>query len=415
MVLFYLSKNWKLKMLNIGLVINPYAGIGGRVGLKGSDGEKIRAQALKLGAKKLALDKALLCFKQFKDYFSDIKIYTASGEMGETLCLELSISHQIVIRSKEKPLSSTPLLVCEDEFIREEKFTSAEDTEILVAKLCQLELDIILFVGGDGTARNVCNAINEEQLVLGIPAGVKIHSGVYSVSPEAAGKLMTDLLLGKMVAVQQADVVDLNEEEFRAGRVKTKYYGEMSVPNSQVYMQSVKHGSTQTDEIELIDIASDVIECMQEDVYYVVGSGTTCAAIMDELNINNTLLGSDVIFNQKLYTADATEKDLLNLIEKSQKVVFILTVIGGQGHILGRGNHQISPEIIKKVGWSSFNIIATKSKLSELQGRPLQVDTGDAGLDHQLFGLKKIITGYHEKVLYPVGYNLGQAPRSIDD
>ncbi|PHS19077.1 MAG: ATP-NAD kinase [Kangiella sp.] len=380
-------------MLNIGLVINPYAGIGGRVGLKGSDGDGIREQAFKLGAKKLSSEKALLCFKQFEAYFNKAKVYTASGEMGEQLCLKLNINHKIVTYPKGNSKSDGLL------------FTSAKDTERLVEELCKLDLDIILFVGGDGTARNVCNVINDEQLVLGIPAGVKIHSGVYSVSPEAAGKLMTDLLSGKLVSVQQADVVDLNEDEFRAGRVKTKYYGEMSVPSSQVYMQSVKHGSTQTEEMELIDIASDVIEELQDDVYYVIGSGTTCAAIMDELNINNTLLGSDVIFNNELYLADATEKDLLNLLENAQKVIFILTVIGGQGHILGRGNHQISPEVIIKAGWSSFNIIATKSKLSELQGRPLQVDTGDAELDHQLFGLKKITTGYHEKVLYPVGFN----------
>jgi len=405
-------------MLNIGLVINPYAGIGGRVGFKGSDGDEIREQAFKLGAKKLALDKAMLCFKQFKDYFSDIKVYTASGEMGEKLCSELSINYEIVTfpimtcRKETDPKETDPKKSNSKEtnhsqkhsLLEAEKFTSAEDTEILVTELCKLELDIILFVGGDGTARDVCNVINDEQLVLGIPAGVKIHSGVYSVSPEAAGKLMTDLLSGNMVSVQQADVVDLNEDEFRAGRVKTKYYGEMSVPSSQVYMQSVKHGATQNEEMELIDIASDIIEEFQDDVYYVVGSGTTCAAIMDELNLNNTLLGSDVIFNNELYLADVTEKDLLDLLERSQKVVFILTVIGGQGHILGRGNHQISPEIIVKAGWSSFNIISTKSKLSELQGRPLQVDTGDADLDHQLFGLKKITTGYHEKVLYPVGW-----------
>jgi len=396
-------------MLNIGLVINHYAGIGGRVGLKGSDGAEIREQAFKLGAKKLAFDKALLCFKQFGEYCNEVKVFTAAGEMGEKLCLKLNLKHQIVTY-KEITSRSFDSLRTNTEY-----FTNAEDTKLLVTELCKLGMDIILFVGGDGTARDVCNAINEEQLVLGIPAGVKIHSGVYSVSPEAAGKLMIDLLLGKMVSVQQADVVDLNEEEYRAGRVKTKYYGEMSVPSSQVYMQSVKHGSMQTEELELIDIASDVIEEMQDDVYYVIGSGTTCAAIMDELNLKNTLLGSDVIFNNELYLEDATEKDLLNLLEKSQKVIFILTVIGGQGHILGRGNHQISPEVIIKAGWSSFNIIATKSKLSELQGRPLQVDTGDAELDHKLFGLKKITTGYHEKVLYPVGYNLEQAPRLIAD
>ncbi len=391
-------------MLKVGLVINPYAGIGGRVGLKGSDGAEIREQALNIGGTKLSIDKAKLCFMQFEEWFNEIKVYTAAGEMGEQLCIELKIEHQVVTY----PINSTNLkkLINSENSNKQLKpfFTSAKDTKTLVSELCKLNLDIILFVGGDGTARDVCNVVMDDQLVLGIPAGVKIHSGVYSVSPEAAGKLMRDLVLGKMVAVQQAGVVDLNEEAFRVGHVKTKYYGEMSVPTSQVYMQSTKQGSGKTEAIELIDIAADIIEGMQDNIYYIIGSGSTCAMIMDELGIKNTLLGSDVIFNQELYLSDATEIDLLQLLKTTKKMIFILTFIGGQGHLLGRGNHQVSPEVIKQSGWDSFKIIATKSKLSELQGRPLQVDTGDIKLDHQLFGLKKITTGYHDTVLYTVGF-----------
>ncbi|MGB0495928.1 MAG: ATP-NAD kinase family protein [Kangiellaceae bacterium] len=379
-------------MLKIGLVINPYAGIGGRVGLKGSDGEHIRDQAFTLGAKKLSMQKALICFKQFEKYHHAINIFTAQGEMGAELCAQLKIPHEIVTNHVE--LNDA----------QEQMFTSAEDTENLVTELCKLKVDIIIFVGGDGTARNVFNANSEDQLVLGVPAGVKIHSGVYAVSPEAAGKLVSDLIQGKILSIQQADVVDLDENEFRAGKVKTKYYGEMNVPDSQIYMQAVKNGSQPSEENELIDIAADLVERMEDDAYYVIGSGSTCAAVMEELGIDNTLLGSDIIKNNQLYIADAVESDLLELLSSDNKVIFILTVIGGQGHLLGRGNHQISPQVIKAAGWSSFEIIATKNKLAKLEGKPLQVDTGELELDHKLFGLKKVTTGYHEQVLYTVGF-----------
>ena len=383
-------------MLKIGLVINPFAGIGGRVGLKGSDGEQIKAEALSLGAKKLANIKAKLCFEQFETDFERLKVYTAKGEMGEQLCQTLDLNYSIID-------SSGP-----NEYGEVKENTSSKDTKYLVSEFCKLSLDLIVFVGGDGTARDVFQSLIENQLVLGVPAGVKIHSGVYAVSPEAAGKIIQSILIGDMLGVQSADVVDLDEDEFRAGRVKTKYYGEMSVPSSQVYMQAVKSGSSTTKEqqenLDLIDIAADIVESMEDDTYYVIGSGTTCAAVMNELGLENTLLGSDIIHQETLITSDAVENDLLSLLENKSKVVFVMTVIGGQGHILGRGNHQISPAVIKKAGWKSFKIIATKSKLADLNGRPLQVDTGSTELDHQLFGLKQITTGYHDKMLYSVGF-----------
>ncbi len=373
-------------MFKLGLVINPFAGIGGRVGLKGSDGDKIREKALDLGGLKLAGKKTKNCLNQFVKYFSNVEVYTVSTEMGANVCDELGLNYQVVYQATEP--------------------SSKIDTKNAVEILQQKNLDLLLFVGGDGTARNVFEVYDEQQAVLGVPAGVKIHSGVYAISAEAAGLLVRDLIEGKMLSLIEADVVDIDEQAFRQGKVKARKYGYLQIPASLQYVQAVKHGSQEVEELVFDDIAAEVIESMQDDIYYVIGSGTTCAAIMQQLGLDNTLLGSDIIYQESLVKSDVVEKDLLELLNHGIKVIFIMTVIGGQGHILGRGNHQISPEVIKQARWKNFQIVATKSKLNELDGRPLLVDTGDIELDHQLFGSKKVITGYRDFVLYPVGIKI---------
>jgi predicted polyphosphate/ATP-dependent NAD kinase len=370
-------------MFKLGLVINPFAGIGGRVGLKGSDGEQIRARALELGAQQLAMQKTNNCLVQCLDLLANCQIYTVAGDMGETVCQQLGLEYQVVFHPQHP--------------------STDEDTKMAVAKLQQLSLDLLLFAGGDGTARNIFEVYDEHQVVLGIPAGVKIHSGVYAISAEAAGLLTKQLIQGEMLSLVSADVVDIDEQAFREGIVKAKKYGYLQIPASLQYMQAVKNGNQEVEELVLQDIAAEIIESMDDDTYYVIGSGTTCAEIMHQLNLDNTLLGTDIIYQQQLVKSDAVEKDLLELLARKTKVQIILTVIGGQGHVLGRGNHQISPEVIRSCGWNNIQLIATKTKLEGLAGRPLMVDTGDLTLDHELAGTKKVTTGYRDYVLYPVG------------
>lgn len=372
-------------MFRLGLIINPFAGIGGRVGLKGSDGDEIRAMAFERGAIQLAETKAENCFKQFISNYPQLKVFTASGEMGELLCQRLGIAHEIVYNA------GVPSI--------------AEDTKALMKQLQQQSLDLVLFIGGDGTARNLYEVYDDQQCVLGVPAGVKIHSGVYANSAESAGLLINELMEGKMLSVIEADVVDIDEQAFRQGVVKARKYGYLQIPSSLQYVQAVKNGNIEVEELVLEDIAAEVIESMEDDTYYVIGSGSTCAYIMNQLNLKNTLLGSDIIYQEALLKSDAVEQDLIDLLESGVKVVFIMTLIGGQGHILGRGNHQISPKVIRLAGWKQFQIIATKAKLEGLNGRPLQVDSGDLELDHELFGRKKVITGYRDYVSYPVGFS----------
>jgi len=370
-------------MFKIGLIINPYAGIGGRVGLKGSDGEAIRSQALQMGAEKLALQKAENALLEIVEDKAKIKILTASHEMGQSLCHKLGFDHQVVYQAAE--------------------LSSAKDTQNAIKAIQRHKPDLIMFAGGDGTARDIYQVADEQQVLMGIPAGVKIHSGVYAVSAQAAGLLLKKMMRGQLVNLTQADVVDLDEAAFRQGLVKSRYYGEMMIPNSIQYMQAVKQASDYHQEQNLEDIAAYVIEQMDDEFYYVIGSGTSCAVIMRQLVIENTLLGSDIIHQGQLIQADATERDLLQAIEENKKVHFILTVIGGQGHILGRGNQQISPPVVQKVGWQSFTIIATEQKIKALDGKPLLVDSGDRELDKQLRGMQKVIIGYRNQILYPLG------------
>ncbi len=374
-------------MFTIGLVVNPFAGIGGSVALKGSDGQVIREEALRRGAEQLAMKKAELALTALKESLGqsevELKIITASGDMGSNSAVAAGFNTE-VIYSANNP-------------------STAEDTKAFIQHLVERKIDLILFAGGDGTARDIFATLKRDIPVIGIPAGCKIHSGVYAVTPQAAGLLTGQILKGELLSLKSATVMDIDEDAFRDGKVKARNFGYMTVPDSLQYVQATKQGGQESEELVLADIAADVIEQMEPEHYYVIGSGTTCAAIMEDLNLPNTLLGVDVIKNNELILQDATAKDLMELTEQQQPITIIVTLIGGQGHILGRGNQQLSPAFIKSIGWDNVWVVATKSKLKALDGRPLIVDTADAEFDASLAGSKRVITGYHDSVLYRVG------------
>ncbi|MFB0998958.1 MAG: NAD(+)/NADH kinase, partial [Colwellia sp.] len=271
--------------------------------------------------------------------------------------------------------------------------------------LLAAQVDLILFAGGDGTARNVCKMVGDKFPVLGIPAGCKIHSGVYAVTPKAAGRVVEMMITNQLVTLTEADVMDIDESLFRDGIVKAKRYGEMQIPAELRYVQAVKSGGKELDELVLQDIAAHVINEMDEELF-VIGSGSTTAFLMEELALDNTLLGVDLVQEQSLLANDVTEPQLWQAIELAKKdkklVKLVITLIGGQGHIFGRGNQQLSPRVIRAIGKENLFIIATKAKLTALSSRPLITDTGDSELDLELSGYLPVITGYNDQVLYPV-------------
>jgi predicted polyphosphate/ATP-dependent NAD kinase len=368
---------------SVGIIINPIAGLGGRVGLKGSDGADTVDLALALGAKPESPYRAGKAFEQLLEIQDTIDIFTCSGSMGEKTLTELGFTPTIV---------STPASVR----------TTAKDTIEAAKCFKELDVDLILFAGGDGTARNICEAVGLDIPVIGIPAGVKIHSAVYAINPRNAGLAAREYLESKTTGLRESEVMDIDEELFREGRVSAKLFGYMNVPNAQSRIQNMKSGGG-SDKGDLAGMAGYIVTLMQPDTIYIIGPGSTTRSIMEELGLPNTLLGVDVVKDGKLLVSDATENQIWDLIEdKTLEARIVVTIIGGQGYIFGRGNQQISPRIIRRIGKKNIMVAATATKLIALKYQPLLVDTGDAELDEELSGFIEVFINFAQTSMYAV-------------
>ncbi|HND15077.1 MAG TPA: ATP-NAD kinase family protein, partial [Pseudomonadales bacterium] len=315
-----------------------------------------------------------------------IELHCCAGEMGAAAACEAGFAAQVL------PLD-VPLR------------TAAEHTVAAARALADLPVDLLLFAGGDGTARDVCSVIGTRIPALGIPAGVKMHSGVYAVSPEAAGQIVQQLVRRSLVRVTRAEVRDLDEDAFRAGRVSSRHFGELLVPEESRYVQHVKEGGATPDAQRLTDIAAEVLEELEPGELSILGPGTTTFALKQALGIDGVLLGVDVCRDGVQLARDAGERKLLDLLDAHKGPVrIVVTVIGGQGHVFGRGNQQISARVIRAVGIDNITIVAAPVKIAALAGRPLLVDTNDVELDRELQRYLRVIIGYREAILYPVGY-----------
>ncbi|RJP18576.1 MAG: ATP-NAD kinase [Candidatus Abyssobacteria bacterium SURF_5] len=367
----------------VGLIVNPIAGMGGRVGLKGTDGSDILEQARRLGAQPEAPARAVEALRALVQSNIDVEILTYSDEMGEHECRRAGLRCTVAGR------------------IRSGK-TTADDTKQAAAAMAAAQVDLILFAGGDGTARNILDAIGQEALVLGIPAGVKIHSAVFAVTPRLCGQVAGMFLSGKVKAIREAEVMDIDEEAFRNGAVSARLYGYLLVPDERRFVQGMKAGGIRSENAALQGIAAEVIAGMTADDFYIIGPGTTTRAVMERLGLKNTLLGIDVIRNRQLVLSDVNEQQLLEITEGNPAKI-VVTIIGGQGHVFGRGNQQLSPEVIRRVGKDNIIIIAPKEKVISLGGRPLLVDTGDEALNQDLSGYVRIVSGYKDYLMYKIG------------
>lgn len=368
-------------MKKLGFLVNPIAGMGGKVGLKGTDG--VYEKALELGAKPEAPNRAKIAIKELIGFKDELEVYTFPGEMGEDECREIGITPHVL-----------------GGFIG--NVTSSRDTIDAAKAFSQIKVDLILFAGGDGTARDIYNALGEEAIVIGIPSGVKIHSPVYATSPKKAGEMALKYLKNGNGKIKEVEVIDIDEESFRLDIVRTRLYGYLKIPHDKKFMQNRKSGSILNEESIKRSIAHDIIESMEEDVYYVIGSGSTTRPIMRELGYEGTLLGIDLLYNKKLVKEDLSEEEILNYIQ-GEKTKIVVTPTGGQGYIFGRGNQQLSTKVIRHVGKSNIIIVSTSNKIISLNGEPLLVDTGDVELDEELSGYVKIITGYTDRIMYKIG------------
>jgi len=381
-------------LFRLGLIINPLAGIGGSVALKGSDGEDIVKQAQQLGGLSQAQTRTRNALEQIHQFKDQLVIYTAANEMGENLCRDMGFHVEVLAAN-------------------EINHTTAKDTEVAVDALVKLGVDLLIFSGGDGTARNVLHALKQLKKdtvvpVIGIPAGCKIHSAVYAVTPKHAGELLGLIIKGRPLAVKETAVMDIDETAFRQNVVKASLYGHLTAPAENQYMQNMKEGGVEHESLILQDIATYITEVLEDDRIYFIGSGSTPKAILDELGLQSTLLGIDAVENQQLIASDLNEQEILSLLEKNEArqnkpAKIILTIIGGQGHLFGRGNQQFSPQVIRKIGKENIIVISMPEKLHALNGRPIRVDTGDEQLDEELCGMIQIVTGYDEQTFYRIG------------
>lgn len=366
--------------LLVGFIINPIAGVGGRIGLKGSDdAEEIWKRLEKGTAEKVAEDRAKRFLKSIDELKEGVKFLCFAGEMGEKALEALDFNYEIIgHKAKEKPTS--------------------EDTKRAAIKMLEEGIDLLTFVGGDGTACDIYEAVEDKIPVLAVPSGVKMHSACFALNPEIAGSIFKQFYDGEL-NITLSEVMDIDEEAFRAGRVSAELKGMIKIPYLTTALQGGKMASPSTEDEQQAQrvIGKRVNEDMELDTLYLLGSGSTCMAVADEIGVEKTLLGVDAIYNRELIKKDVNEKEILELLEKYPRAKIIVTIIGNQGFIFGRGNQQFSPEVIRKVGKNNIILIGTVSKLERTE--KLRVDTGDPELDKELQGFIRVITSYHEDFL----------------
>ncbi|WP_380861722.1 ATP-NAD kinase family protein [Sphingoaurantiacus capsulatus] len=343
--------------MRLGLIVNPIAGIGGRLALKGSDGD-LAARALAADAVPLAATRAAQALAAIG---APVELLTAGGAMGEAL------GGTVVYRP------------CET--------SSADDTQAAARAMLEAGIDLLLFAGGDGTARDVMAAVGESVPVLGIPAGVKMHSAVFATSPRAAGALIADLTRRGRIDTVAADVLDRPAPD-----APPILYGVLRTPADALRLQPAK-ASPPADDAAAIEAACRQVarELAEPGVVGVIGPGSTMRRLKALLGFDGSLLGVDIVDGGSLVAADADERTILSAIA-GRDARLALGVVGGQGFLLGRGNQQISPAVVRNIGRANIRVVAGMEKLVALPGNRLLVDSGEPELDALLAGYLPVRT-----------------------
>lgn len=373
----------------LGLVVNPVAGIGGPAGLKGSDGAEVQAAALARGSVARAGSRVAEALAAL-DVANLQVVLTASGQMGADSLRAAELRHEVVWEAPE--------------------VTSGADTTAAVAALVVAGAGLILFVGGDGTARDVAAAAGAIP-VLGVPAGVKMYSDCFAVSPAAAGRLAARWLADQPVSLRTAEVLDVDEEQLRAGRAVPRLYAVVTVPEWRGSTQARKTATPATEQGQVAVAAAAAVGALEPGVSYLLGPGGTMREVARQLGLSGTPLGVDVVRDGELVLADASEAALLDYLD-GRPARALVTVIGGQGFVLGRGNQQLSAAVLRRLQPSDpLLVVASENKLIALAGRPLLLDTGDPQLDAELSGYLRVITGPNTQAVYPVAAATTQGER----
>jgi predicted polyphosphate/ATP-dependent NAD kinase len=369
------------RAMRLGLIVNPIAGMGGRLAFKGSDDVALVAAARERGEAPTAPARAIEALRALATLGARLEVLAYPGEMGEQEALDARLAPTVLGR-----IGST---------------TSARDTRTAAVEMADRRVDLLLFAGGDGTAVDVLEAIGDRIPVLGIPAGVKMHSAVFAVNPRSAGDLTVRLVREGLRGLRRAEVMDVDEALLRAGSVSARLHGFMNVPDARRHLQGAKARSLQSETLAQEEIAHHLVDNVLGDGTWLIGPGTTTGAALALLGLQKTLLGIDVVRAGACLLGDADERDLTGVLAGSDAGI-VVTPVGGQGFLFGRGNQQLSAPVIEKIDPERIIVVATEAKIARLGGAPLRVDTGDPALDARLAGYTRITVGYNRQIVYPV-------------
>jgi predicted polyphosphate/ATP-dependent NAD kinase len=365
--------------VKLGFLVNPVAGMGGSVGLKGTDGAEVQAEAARRGASMTSPERAVASLRSLHDQGLELEIVTCGGDMGENELKAAKLRYEVVYSPR------TP--------------TSKDDTVTAVREFVRGNVTLVVFVGGDGTARDILEVVGDSIPMIGVPAGVKMHSAVFLNRPEDLGPVVSSF--SRKHALKDAEVMDIDEDLFRSGVLRAKLYGVAKVPDDRAHVQSGKMSyASDSAEDEAAEVGHYIADTMEPGVTYILGPGSTTAAIGKAKGFEKTLLGVDVVKDGRVIGSDASESDILRLVCLGVRARIIVSPIGSQGFVFGRGNQQISPRVIEAVGAENVVIVATPTKLQDT--RILRVDTGDPSTDRMLKGAIKVVTGYRRRRLISV-------------
>ena len=395
-----MKKHWR-----IGLVINPFAGIGGQAGMKGSDGAETQ--------------QAALAYHQAGVYQSDLDLLSLRASIRSqrfikrliSLCEQSNADFHIDWFTGSEALGQWQLKAVQHSIsqclhITEVSLTqSASDTKKLAQSCLENKLDVLLFAGGDGTARDILDVVqscsNPKQLCLGIPVGVKMQSAVFAITPEAAAEMLVQLFQGELNTAALQEVRDIDEQQLRLNQVRSKYYGELFTLSHPRYLQHLKQGGVEQDSLVLDDIVEHLQTLMSTTTLMLVGPGSTTAYFMRQLGLANTLVGFDAVCEGKLLHSDLSARDCEALLKRHPDLLVVISPTGRQGFIFGRGNQQLSPQFLRQITPAQLVIVASKAKLASLAEPVLLIDTDDPELDQQLSGLYPVVSAFEETVIIP--------------
>ena len=367
----------------LGLIVNPIAGMGGTVGLQGTDGG-LAAEAQSLGATPVAAGRALTALSQLANSVDNLSVLTCSGAMGADAVRQCGLAASVVYRVADGA-------------------TRADDSRGGAARIVEGRPDLLLFVGGDGTARDLLEIVGSKTPLLGVPSGVKMHSAVFAATARAAGEVARSFLVAadRQSLLRDAEVMDREIVSGKADQLSPRLYGMVRTPSLSFLVPGAKSASRLTDQAALAGAVRRVADLLDDERVSLLGPGSTMQLVKRECGFEGTPLGVDAVANGGLLAMDLNEQSILGLIQ-DRPARIVVSVVGGQGFLFGRGNQQLSSRVIRAVGIDAIVVVSSLEKLSSLPGRCLLVDTGDERLDEALAGHIEVRVGAVRTTFMPV-------------